>query len=369
MFQDIKRNSTHKKDPEKFLLNLDNGIQLDIVGKKGEKFVVEFWNDQQLVYSSLIESGMFSKLTAKYYSPWKCVVKDVKGNIQYEHCVNLQGQNVLVSIDSASLGDNLAWFPQVYEFSKIHGCKLHCKTFFNELFRESYPDVNFIEPSNTGGKFYAKYTIGYFYGEDLFMYTPVDPRTIPLAQTAASILGIPYKEMKPNIGKTWKNTHSKKVCIATHSTARAKYWLRENGWQDIIDYLVLMGYEVQVINREKNELYNVIDLSGERPLNDRIQSLIECDFFIGLGSGLSWLAWALNVPVIMISGFSSPFTEFSCYRVHNHNVCNSCWNDITHKFDKGDFNWCPRNKDFECSRQISSISVISEILKLERDLL
>ena len=79
-----------------------------------------------------------------------------------------------------------------------------------------------------------------------------------------------------------------------------------------------------------------------------------CEFFIGLGSGLSWLAWACEKPVIMISGFSDPRSEFyTPYRVHNKNVCNSCWNDKTLPFERGNWLWCPRNKNFECSKQIT----------------
>ncbi len=78
--------------------------------------------------------------------------------------------------------------------------------------------------------------------------------------------------------------------------------------------------------------------------------------FIGLSSGLSWLAWAAGAPVVMISGFTHPINEFPTpYRVINWHVCNSCWNDDTTDFnnqDRADFLWCPRHKDtprmFEC---------------------
>src|SRR5260370_40322124 len=57
-------------------------------------------------------------------------------------------------------------------------------------------------------------------------------------------------------------------------------------------------------------------------------------FFIGLGSGLSWLAWAAGTPVVMISGFSHPSTEFRTpYRVINFHSCNTCFNDLTTEFD------------------------------------
>jgi autotransporter strand-loop-strand O-heptosyltransferase len=83
------------------------------------------------------------------------------------------------------------------------------------------------------------------------------------------------------------------------------------------------------------------------------------DFFVGLSSGLSWLAWASNTPVVMISGFTLPDNEFATpYRIINYHTCNGCWNDPAHKFDHKDFLWCPRHKDtprqFECTRFITA---------------
>ena len=124
-----------------------------------------------------------------------------------------------------------------------------------------------------------------------------------------------------------------------------------------------LGYEVVCI--DKNSSYGIegnmnympegcVDKTGDLPLEDRINDLFHCEFFIGLGSGLSWLAWACGKPVIMISGFSADYAEFSSpYRVINKDVCNSCWNDTSCKFDSSNWMWCPREKNFECSKKIS----------------
>ena len=81
------------------------------------------------------------------------------------------------------------------------------------------------------------------------------------------------------------------------------------------------GYKVVYISQEPMDrgwhdsklggtLQNVIDKSGDFPLSDRFADLCHADYFIGVGSGLSWLAWASGVRTMMISGFSKPFTEF-----------------------------------------------------------
>ena len=164
------------------------------------------------------------------------------------------------------------------------------------------------------------------------------------------------------------------MCIATQSTAQAKYWNNPDGWKKIVDYLKSKGLDVVCIDKDKNfgngkffnEMpENAIDKTGDLPLEDRISDLLNCEFFIGLGSGLSWLAWACNKPVVMISGFSNPISEFfNPYRVHNPNVCNSCWNDTAETFNFNDWAYCPRNKNFECSKEISFEMVKSKIDQL-----
>ena len=101
---------------------------------------------------------------------------------------------------------------------------------------------------------------------------------------------------------------------------------------------------------------------------DRINLIAYADFFIGLGSGLSWLANACNIPVILISGFSLPLGEFdTSYRVTNLLVCHGCYNDI--RVDWKDY--CPYHlgteREYECSKSISPGMVIEAIERLLSD--
>ena len=94
------------------------------------------------------------------------------------------------------------------------------------------------------------------------------------------------------------------------------------------------------------------------------------EFFIGLSSGLSWLAWGLGKQVVMISNFTNEEHEFmfNCTRIVNRSVCNGCWNNPMFKFDKGDWYWCPEHKgterQFECHKSITSDMVIEQIQHL-----
>lgn len=56
--------------------------------------------------------------------------------------------------------------------------------------------------------------------------------------------------------------------------------------------------------------YGAEDFTGDIPLQERVDLLRHASFFIGLGSGLSWLARAAGIPVVLISGFSLPNSEF-----------------------------------------------------------
>jgi autotransporter strand-loop-strand O-heptosyltransferase len=93
--------------------------------------------------------------------------------------------------------------------------------------------------------------------------------------------------------------------------------------------------------------------------------MLKSEFFIGIGSGLSWLSWSLNVPTVIISGFSEPFAEMEdCIRVSAHQgKCSGCFN--RHRLNAGDWNWCPDHKgterQFECTKSITAQMVIEKL--------
>ena len=259
--------------------------------------------------------------------------------------------------ESGSLGDTIAWTPIVNKYAEENKSKVNFFTPYKDLFINSYPMINFFDyeskPKNNS------ISIGCF-DEKIW-------RPLSLQQIASNILKLENKEVncKLDFDKNKKSNFNKKyVCIATQSTLQCKYWNNKNGWIEVVNYLNELGYDVVCIDRHEsfglppnhmnNIPHNAINKTGDFSLHDRINDLHHCEFFIGLGSGLSWLAWACEKPVIMISGFSDPKSEFNTpYRVHNKNVCNSCWNDPLLTFEKENWLWCPKNKDFECSREIT----------------
>jgi autotransporter strand-loop-strand O-heptosyltransferase len=146
----------------------------------------------------------------------------------------------------------------------------------------------------------------------------------------------------------------------------------------VIDFLKQAGYRVICIDQQRvhgsgltwNHIpYGAEDQTGDRPLQERAVWLKHAAFFVGLSSGLSWLAWAVGIEVVMISGFTHPITEFATpYRVINYHACNSCFNDVRLTYDRNDRMWCPRHagtdRQFECTRLITADHVTSTIARI-----
>ena len=281
----------------------------------------------------------------------------------YEEDLSLEGKRVYIAFESKSLGDTLAWIPYVYEFQRKHNCELIVSTFWNRLFDEA-PNVSFVEPGSVVPNLYALYRLGYFY--DLSKL-PVKPMTVPLQKVATLILGLEYEEIQPKLSYiTTKPTYNKYVTIATNSTAGMKFWGKPQ-WQETINWLVKEGYEVYNVSAEPNPFDNCIQITTPS-LESKMDWIAHSEFFIGLGSGLSWVAWALNKKVFMIANFSEDWAEFkhNCIKIENKSVCNGCWNNPNFKFDAS-WEYCPIHKDtpkqWECQLSITSDMVINEIKK------
>jgi autotransporter strand-loop-strand O-heptosyltransferase len=152
-------------------------------------------------------------------------------------------------------------------------------------------------------------------------------------------------------------------------------WTNPNGWHDVVAWLRDHGYRVICIDQKRVHgsglLYTHIphgaeDETGDRPLTERARWLQHAKAFVGLSSGLAWLAWAAGTPAVVISGFTHPTNEFTTpYRVHNWHTCNSCWNDPAQRFKHDDFMWCPRHqgtaRHFECMRLITADQVLAKL--------
>ena len=301
----------------------------------------------------------------------------------FQHDYSAENREVLIQLPVGTLGDTMGWFPYAVKFQEKHQCRLSCAMAERliPLFQEAYPQIRFltheqVEPEN----YYATYSIGLFFDDEARIHQPCDFRLVGLHRTAGYILGVDPTEVPPRlaIADDRRPMAERYVCIAAQSSSQAKHWNNPTGWHEVVKFLKDAGYQVVCIDQKQvhgtgliwNHIpHGVEDQTGDRPLQERARWLKHAEFFVGLSSGLSWLAWAAGTPVVLISGFTHPTNEFETpYRVVNYHACNSCWNDVRVRFDHKDFLWCPRHantpRQFECTRLITADAVKQAIRRI-----
>jgi autotransporter strand-loop-strand O-heptosyltransferase len=374
MNENITENKPLTKDYT-FIKHYVTQPYFEVQGTTQNKLNIKYFDENNnVVYQNELPINSWVKLNKEYFIKWRTTVEE-NGQVIYDETLNLKDKRVYISFGSKSLGDTMAWIPYCEEFRKKHNCKLIVSTFLNGLFKDQYPEIEFIEPGEVVPNIHAQYRLGWFYddkGEFDRNKHPHDFKKMPLQKTASDILGLEYTEIRPKL-KLPNTPKKKKIGIGIHSTAQSKYWNNLTGWQEVVDYLRSFGYECIIYSKENdgymgNHHPNGVTVFEGNGLQSVIDSMSNCEFFVGLSSGLSWLAWACELPVVLISGFSEKWTEttLDTYRVINENVCHGCFNK--ERLEAGDWNWCPLHKgtdrQFECTKQITSEMVIKEINKI-----
>lgn len=308
----------------------------------------------------------------------------------FTHACDLRNRSVLIQFPVGTLGDTLAWFAAAARFAALRGARVTCvlSGLIIPLLRDAYPELTLMTPEEAtanglAGHVYATYRLGLFFDDAEHVMQPCDFRLVGLHRTAAYILGIDPIETPPRLAVSADDTRPIEepyVCIATQASSQCKYWNNPHGWREVVAFLRRAGYRVICIDQKPvhgtglvwNHLpHGAEDETGDRPLAERARWLRHAAFFVGLSSGLSWLAWAAGTQVVLISGFTHPINEFHTpYRVINWHACTACWNDPAQRFDHNDFLWCPRHagtpRQFECTRLITAEQVLGAIRRLLR---
>lgn len=356
-----------------------DGAFFEVLGNIEERYRVQFVNAEtgEVIHEDVIGTNHWVRTARKFFTSWEIrVTRAHDDSPAFEHRYDCREQRVYAALESKSLGDTLAWLPAVEEFRQKHGCRMICSTFMNNLFREVYPEIEFVEPGTTVHHLYAMYRIGLFYLDDgrpdLNCNVGI-VREQPLGQAAFDILGLEYREIRPALRPVdlLRPLPGKFVCIGPHATAQAKYWNNPCGWSEVIDFLTARGYQVVLLSREGMDYMgnrvpeNVVSVP-DGPIETIINYLRHATLFIGVGSGLSWLSWAVGCKTCLISGFSYPYTEpADLIRIFpEQGVCTGCFNRS--RLDPNDWNWCPDHQGtdrmFECTRSISAQQVITAIV-------
>jgi autotransporter strand-loop-strand O-heptosyltransferase len=296
-------------------------------------------------------------MVKRYYSK-----EELLNYIEREpNVTELKDKEVLLHLDSFCLGDTICFSSLILPFIEHHNPKrVIVSTFFKHLFDDEFNEkVIFIQSNiketiivdkliNVGyDKKNLKHTLGgMFYAAKETMLLPqtTNPET-------------------PPVKKKKRVINNKKITIAPESIKKISRWdyYGSLGWQIVVDYLVNLGYEVYNVSYEKTlDLKNTINFNGYDDINVSLSHILDSKIFIGLSSGLSWLSWAYEVPVVMISNFTKPHNEFECYRVSNPMSCSGCFNTFP-----GITNNCPlfigTIRENECHKSITPEMVIEKI--------
>jgi len=392
-------------DPE-ILVSFRNGPCVDVQGDPMDPriFSVMFYDDDtnEIVYESNVKINHWTRSSRKYFTNWRIEVW-TEGHKIRETKMDLENKEVCVMFSTSTLGDTISWVAYAEEFRKKHKCNLTLHCSFSNIFKESYPEIDFIERDVwvwgviEEERWYATFSVIYgitvedqknqvmrmqrnFEKKRGPLYVdgynimdefknPRHPHSIPLASIGSDALGLEDKEIRTlikNPNPLERPIKEKYVCISEFASAEGlKLWNNKIGWQTLVDSLQSRGFKVVSISKEKSNLNGVIKRNGPINLEERIWYLHHCEFFIGVSSGLSWLAWACGKKVVMISGATMDFNEFKedNIRIINKESCHGCWNSDDHmnKFACFHASFCPENKNFECTRKISPSLVIQKM--------
>ncbi len=265
--------------------------------------------------------------------------------------MNLSKQRVYVHLESSQLGDNIAWLPYIDLAREKYNWEVHTNFYYKDLFGDVYSNLNYGIPSSY----------------DKIINIDVTNREKPLQWSAAHALGVDYVELRPrfNVSKLTKLS-DKTITFSEFGSNYAKSWTNPYGWLRVIQYINLIGYTPVCVSKEVTTLTNIKDCTGN-DLKTVCNLIYSSGVYIGVSSGLAWLAWCLGVPVIMLSGHTHSYFEFSdnCVRIGPPNdVCRGCYNNNMLEVKWEDM-WCPSHKNtyrqHECTYSIEPNLVIDAI--------
>lgn len=355
-------------------IDFNDGVRLEV--PEGPWHVTIGDYDSGTVFYDQDVSATIVVSMEKYYIPWEVRVSYAKTPV-FSHVFDMRGQKVRLIFSSSLLGDTQSFLPYVPYVRDYYGAKVYywLAPNMHEVARRLFPDIPLQEERDE-----ETYATFYFNaGLDFPGASPIDGRQVPMTQTGQMIMGLPREAPLTAWPKGPRRIADPYVCLGVQASSVTKGWLFPGGWENVTAYLKSLGYRVLCVDREREMTahgYRVAmpegaeDFTGNRPLLERADMLSHAAFFVGLPSGLSWLARTAGCPVVMIGGFSLPWCEFPTpYRVYNRLACGGCYNDVR-------LNWkekaCPRQpagseKMFECSKKITPRMVIAAIDRLRAD--
>lgn len=292
-------------------------------------------------------------MVKRYYTPEELVkYKEINPQI-----TNFKDATLLIHLDSFCLGDTICFSSFLDAFMDYHKPKFcYITTFFPHLLESKNPKYKFVGATEDIHLDIDK-LINVGYNKDNTFHT-INGMPYATKETMRIPPNTPFG--KPPVITKERKIKPNKISIAPESLKKIATWDKDK-WQKVVNELVKSGFEVFNVSYENTlELENVVGIHGFDDLNVSLSHILESRLYIGLSSGLSWLAWAYDVPVVMISNFTKIQNEFDCFRVWSPYVCHGCFN--TYNNIKSD---CPlfenTSRENECHKIITPEMVIFQI--------
>jgi autotransporter strand-loop-strand O-heptosyltransferase len=275
---------------------------------------------------------------------------------------------LLLKSGSAALGDTIAFIPYAQKWAASKGIVADVDCAWSDIFKSTeYPNLCFVGRDVSIENYSNIWRFEYLFDR-------------PLQKGYSDQFGLEYKEIPAMIRKSGKDNpvNERYVCLGVQTTTQCKYWNRVGGWDKLCEMLESEG--IKVVSLDKYEVFGIDGYWNSLPeksdkkvgmeFSEVIRYIEHCDAFIGVSSGLGWLAYGLDKQVVMISGTTVKNNEFT---INNHrvsppdNVCNGCFNKPhLYNFDAGNWLWCPvysgTDKRFECTTSISPEMVFEAVM-------
>jgi autotransporter strand-loop-strand O-heptosyltransferase len=184
-----------------YILHHVKGLYFELTGDEGKnrEYEVSFLDRQtkETLFKTQMKKGGWARLDRKYLSDIAIIIRYEGRTIEQINFLDrIKGKRVFISFESKALGDTLAWIPYCLEFAKHYECKVIVSTFKNFLFKNSYPELEFVERGEVVSDLIGMFEIGWYWDKNR---EPVNPVLIPLQQSASNILHIPHREIVPII--------------------------------------------------------------------------------------------------------------------------------------------------------------------------
>lgn len=354
-------------------IDFNSGVRVQV--PEGDWHIRISDSDTELVAFDEAVSQIVLISSEKYLINWH-VEAYLSGKLVFAHTLDLTGQKVCIFMAGSALGDTIGVLPYLYEFRKQYHAEvvLVPPEPFVGICQEYFSDIPLV--AEVPEDCYATYCLAvfdrtpYLIADDSRLWSP-DMSCRSILRLHGNAKPVFYYPTAP------RQIREKYVCIAVQASGLMKRWLFPGGWDIVVSYLKSLGYRVLCIDgtdsfSDRGYSVNIPrgaeNFTGMLPLTERVNLLAYADLFIGVSSGLSWLANACYIPVVLISGFTLPVTEFDTpYRVTNDLVCHGCYNDIR-------VNWkedCPyhrgTDREYECAKMIHPKQVIAAIDRMLED--